>query len=235
MQRRPLSSARLFYALLLGMILAPLQDPSAWSGVVFRVLMVGILLQALITVAASSRQFKLALFLGLFAVAANVYITTTGDTSPLPLALLSLIMFTFLVASIHIHKVMISSKVNAETIYSALVAYLVVAIGFTGSYLLISFLSPTAFIGQLHGHRLFPTASPGDMIYFSIVTLSTAGYGDIMPVEPISRMVATMEMLFGTLYPTVILARLVGLHSQATPDFPISEQGADGLAANGPV
>lgn len=215
MQRRPLSSARLFYALLLGLIFAPLQDPSTWSGLLFRLFMVGILLEALISISASSRQLKIALFLSLSCVLVNVYVTFTGDTYPLPGALLSLSLFTFQVAAIHIHKVMVSSRVNAETIYSALVAYLVVAIGFTAAYLLIALLSPTAFIGQLHKHRLFPHASPGDLIYFSIVTMTTAGYGDIMPVEPISRMVATLEMLFGTLYPTVILARLVGLHSSS--------------------
>lgn len=217
MPRRQLSSARLFYSLLLGLILAPLQDPSSWSGVLFRVFIVMILLLALITVAASRRQLKIAILLAIVCVVVNAYVTTTGDIRPLPLALLSLVIFTFQVAGIHISKVMTSLKVNAETIYSALVAYLVVAIGFTSAYLLIALTSPTAFVGQLHSHRLFPHASPGDMIYFSIVTLTTAGYGDIMPVEPISRMVATMEMLFGTLYPTVILARLVGLHSSSLP------------------
>jgi len=215
MQRRSLSSARLFYALLLGMICAPLQDPAGWSGMLFRLFMAGIMLQALIAVAASSRQLKIALILAAVCVTISFYLFFTGDIRVLPLALLSVTFFTFQVAGVHINQVMMSNKVNAETIYSALVAYLVVAIGFTAAYLLIAFLSPTAFIGQLHAHKLFPHASPGDMVYFSIVTMSTAGYGDIMPVEPISRMVATMEMLFGTLYPTVILARLVGMHSSS--------------------
>lgn len=105
-----------------------------------------------------------------------------------------------------------SRRVTGETIYSAMTAYLVVALGFTASYLLVALQFPHAFVGQLHAHRFFPNASPGDMIYFSIATLTTAGYGDIAPVDPIGRMVASVEMLFGTLYPTVILARLVGLH-----------------------
>ena len=91
-------------------------------------------------------------------------------------------------------------------------AYLVVALGFTASYLLVALQFPHAFVGPLHAHRFFPNASPGDMIYFSIATLTTAGSGDISPVEPVGRMVVSVEMLFGTLYPTVILARLVGLH-----------------------
>ncbi len=215
MQRRPPSSARLFYALLLGLICTPLQDPAGWSGMLFRLFMAGILLEALVAVAASSRQLKIALVLAAFCTSISLYVFFTGDFRLLPLALLSVTFFTFQVAGTHISQVMMSSKVNAETIYSALVAYLVVALGFTAAYLLIALLSPTAFVGQLHSHRLFPHASPGDMVYFSIVTMSTAGYGDIKPVEPISRMVTTMEMLFGTLYPTVILAQLVGLHSSS--------------------
>jgi hypothetical protein len=210
-----LSSARLFYALLVGMVCAPLQDPSGWSGVLFRGFMVFLLLAALTSVAASRRQMRLASGLGLLSVTLNLYVTLSGNTQPVPLALGGLISFAFLVAGVHIHKVMYSRRVNADTIYSALNAYLVVAIGFSAAYLLVSFLDADAFSGQLHTHRLFPNASPSDMFYFSIVTMTTAGYGDIMPVEPISRMVAGLEMLFGTLYPTVILARLVGLHSSS--------------------
>ena len=212
MPRYHVSSARLFYALLLGLVLAALQDPAGWSGVAFRFYMIGLLMEALVSVSSGRRHVRIAAALALVCLVSNVYVTATADTRPLPVALFCLLLFSFQVAGVHIQKVMFSRRVTGETIYSAVTAYLVVALGFTASYLLVALQFPHAFVGQLHSHRFFPDASPGDMIYFSIANLTTAGFGDISPVDPIGRMVASVEMLFGTLYPTVILARLVGLH-----------------------
>lgn len=50
-----------------------------------------------------------------------------------------------------------------------------------------------------------------EMIYYSFVTLTTLGYGDIVPVSPSARSLATLEALTGQLYLTVLVARLVGL------------------------
>ncbi len=50
------------------------------------------------------------------------------------------------------------------------------------------------------------------MVYYSFVTLTTLGYGDIVPVNPSVRALATLEAITGQLYLTVLVARLVGLH-----------------------
>jgi hypothetical protein len=47
--------------------------------------------------------------------------------------------------------------------------------------------------------------------YFSFTTLTTLGYGDILPVSPVARSLATSEALFGQLYPAVMIARLISL------------------------
>ena len=55
-------------------------------------------------------------------------------------------------------------------------------------------------------------------IYYSFVTLSTLGYGDIVPKVSAARMLAAVEAITGQLYLAVLVARLVGLHiSQSTP------------------
>jgi hypothetical protein len=54
-------------------------------------------------------------------------------------------------------------------------------------------------------------ARVGLLRYFSFVTLTTLGYGDILPVSPIARSLATSEALFGQLYPAVMIARLISL------------------------
>jgi hypothetical protein len=53
------------------------------------------------------------------------------------------------------------------------------------------------------------------LLYFSIVSITTMGYGDILPVSELARSVAGLEGVFGTLYLAVMIARLVGLHGQS--------------------
>jgi hypothetical protein len=50
------------------------------------------------------------------------------------------------------------------------------------------------------------------VLYFSFATLTTLGYGDIVPTSPISRMLASIEAITGQLYLAVLVARLVGMH-----------------------
>jgi hypothetical protein len=51
-----------------------------------------------------------------------------------------------------------------------------------------------------------------EAVYFSFVTLSTLGYGDIIPASNISRMLAVLEATTGMFYVTVLIARLVSMH-----------------------
>jgi hypothetical protein len=51
----------------------------------------------------------------------------------------------------------------------------------------------------------------GNLIYFSFVTLTTIGYGDVVPLHPYARGLANVEAIIGQLYPATLLARLVTL------------------------
>ena len=52
----------------------------------------------------------------------------------------------------------------------------------------------------------------GVEFYYSLVTMTTLGYGDIVPVTPAARSLTTLEAVVGQLYLAVLVARLVGLH-----------------------
>ena len=54
----------------------------------------------------------------------------------------------------------------------------------------------------------------GRLLYFSLVTLTTTAYGDIVPVHPVARSLATLESVIGQLFPATLLARLVALELQ---------------------
>ena len=52
------------------------------------------------------------------------------------------------------------------------------------------------------------------LVYFSFVTLTTTGYGDFTPVNPVARALSNLESLVGQLYPVVLIARLVAMELQ---------------------
>ena len=103
-------------------------------------------------------------------------------------------------------------EVTAHRVRGAIVLYLNVALMFTGAYRLIAELAPDAF--TLPKTDTDATA-PGTMLYFSLTTLTSTGYGDILPVHPFARSLANLEAIVGQLFPATLLARIVTLHIEA--------------------
>jgi hypothetical protein len=103
--------------------------------------------------------------------------------------------------------------VTTNMIFGAVVAYLLAAVGFAYLYEVLELFQPGAFSGVPDGAS--PQALGDALLYFSLVTLTTVGYGDILPVSGLARPLAVLEGVFGTLYLAVMIARLVGLHVAA--------------------
>jgi hypothetical protein len=97
-------------------------------------------------------------------------------------------------------------------------------IGGIAGYLLIGFAWPLAYQlleekvpGAIHFEPGLPAAltqQAGHWIYFSFVTLTTVGYGDVQPVHPVARTLAVSEALVGQLYIAILIATLVGMALQ---------------------
>jgi len=101
-----------------------------------------------------------------------------------------------------------AGRVSYHRIVGAVFLYLLIAVTFAGLFALTGLLIPKAFSG------LQVVDSPqlgSNMIYFSFVTLTSTGYGDIFPVHPIARSLCNVETIVGQLYPATLLARLVTL------------------------
>jgi hypothetical protein len=81
----------------------------------------------------------------------------------------------------------------------------------TVAYWLVDQLTPGAF--AFNGNAERQSIRGFNAFYFSFVTLSTVGYGDITPVSKVARMLAAMEAITGLLYVAVLIARLVALYS----------------------
>jgi hypothetical protein len=100
-------------------------------------------------------------------------------------------------------------KVNLHRIVGAILLYLDIGLIFVALFCFIALLEPSAFTGlQPLSDNL---AVAGNLIYFSFVTLTSVGYGDIVPLHPFARGLANIEAIIGQLYPATLLARLVTL------------------------
>ena len=103
-----------------------------------------------------------------------------------------------------------SGKVTVDTIMGAIAVYLLFGLTWSILYGLLDQLLPNAF--NLPAIADMSSVARQQMLtYFSFVTLTTVGYGDITPTHEVTRMFAIMEALCGQLYPATLLARLVSL------------------------
>ena len=101
-------------------------------------------------------------------------------------------------------------SVTGHRVRGAIAAYLLLALCFSLAYDLIEYVHPGSFTLPLGGAQGIQTRS-ALFLYFSVVTLTTVGFGDITAVHPVARSLVMVEALVGTLYPAILLARLVTL------------------------
>jgi hypothetical protein len=104
-----------------------------------------------------------------------------------------------------------SPRITLDVILAAVSAYLLIAFSFATLYGLVFQLDPRSFrlpewieLGSVE-------AVPTEMIYFSLVTLATLGYGDILPSSPFAQMLAVLEAVIGQFFMAVLVAWLVGM------------------------
>lgn len=109
-----------------------------------------------------------------------------------------------------------SPHVNSEVLCAGISGYLLLGFLWTLAYTLAAQLSPGAFAFTT-GPEASHTMKGFTALYFSFVTLSTVGYGDIVAVSNSARMLAMTEAVVGIFYTTVLLARLVSVYSSTPP------------------
>ena len=105
-------------------------------------------------------------------------------------------------------------RVNADLIYAAIIGYLFIGVIWASAYSLLAHTYPASFSVDLAD----ATDSRLVFTYFSLVTLTTLGYGDITPLTDRAYAFTILEAVIGQIYLTVLIARLVGLHIAHSTD-----------------
>jgi Ion channel len=100
-------------------------------------------------------------------------------------------------------------RVTLHRIIGAVLLYLVIGFTFVAMYCFVALMEPDAFAGMKPLADTLAVAS--NFGYFSFATLTSVGYGDIVPVHPFARGLSNIEAIIGQLYPATLLARLVTL------------------------
>ena len=108
-------------------------------------------------------------------------------------------------------NVFASGRAVGDRVFGAVVLYLLLGLLWAVAYHVVARLVPGAFLGHPAD-----AVDLSDWVYFSFVTLTTVGYGDITPFAQGARSLAILEALTGQLYPAVIIARLVSLQASKT-------------------
>lgn len=121
--------------------------------------------------------------------------------------LLLMLSFFILTLKLAAQQVLFSGKVTHNSIIGSICIFLLLGLIWVMLYLLLAELMPNAFAGLNEGswQDNFP-----DFIYFSFVTLTTLGFGDLLPVSPIARFLVYMEAIVGVFYMAIVVSSLVG-------------------------
>jgi hypothetical protein len=130
------------------------------------------------------------------------------------------LIYLGILLAVVIAQVFRGGPVTAHRIRGAIVIYLLLGLMWAFAYQVAALTIPQAFRlpeGLIAGD---PDGLRRELTYFSVVTLTTTGYGDITAVNPVARTLVMLEALVGQLYPAIVLAWLVSLgvmHQKGKP------------------
>ena len=213
----------LLLVLLVGLylLIAFEEHKNLWGRFTISVVLGLVLLLAFHTSHVRARAFRVGVVLVVIADLANLIQAATGreggDGS-------TFIMFVLvLLAPIAIvHRILRHETVGLETILGSICVYVLIAIAFAGIYGAVNEAEPTGFFAQ----KIEPNNV--DFLYFSFVTITTVGYGDLTAGTSTGRVLVTFEAVIGQIFLVTLVARLVSLYGNK------QRQPRDGPELGGP-
>ena len=127
--------------------------------------------------------------------------------------ILSLVPIFALLATGMLAFVFRERRLTTDGIFATVAAYLLIALLFAQVYLFMLTWNPESFVLPVSATERAPHLLQNDMTYFSLVTLATVGYGDILPRSETARMMAMIEAVVGQFYVAVVVAVFVGMYA----------------------
>ena len=206
----------LFVSLLLLFFFYPFFDGLGFAPWVLGFLFFTILISSVSSVSSSRRSVTAAQLLAILSFSGYISVQFTGSLPLRVLTTVSFSLFFALIIVVVLRHILSIKEVTTDIILGAMCAYLLLGMVWAMVFSLIEILVPGSF---LHGGQALAEGFQGSrlqvissFIYYSFVTLTTLGYGDITPRSSPAAALSSLEAVTGQLYVAILIARLVGLH-----------------------
>jgi hypothetical protein len=207
----------LLVAMFLQILLSPFGYPDSILPLVMRECIV---LAAVFMAADTRRHLVIGLSLGIPSFI--MLLVSNGTDTPVTdlIAYLMVLALYLFIIRLMLNKIFYAKVVTVKIIVLGLCTYLLLGQIWMLFYAPLAAYDPGAFSQ--------PIVTEGSdagltLTYFSYVTLTTLGYGDISPVSPWARALAMLEALTGTLFLAVLISRLVGTYRSSSDRERLSE------------
>lgn len=212
-----------FFAQVLLLVLSPFLEKPGLPVLTLHLLAAAAFLTAVYALSEKRAEWTAALMLGVPASILNALAAFRPDYPITIMTVLATILFLAYTLVTLLRAVLRSQNVTLDTIYGAVSVYLLMAFVWGAAYVLLETIHPGALaINSMRNpdHQI----DWSDCMFYSFVTLTTVGYGDMIPVLPQARLLSILEAVSGTMYVGILIARLVSLYSRprqslrASPD-----------------
>jgi len=190
---------------LLTYVLTSLLGERGWDSVVISVSTTATSIVSLTSARAKPRTVRAALWLSALAVLLAAVSAASDTLLYLNLsAVLQVLLLAGAMAAV-LRRVVRNAGADSRTILGAISVYTVFGLLFTFLYGFVARVQDSPFF---EGH---PSASGSDFIFFSYTTLTTTGFGDLVPADQPGRMLSGLEMMIGQIFLVTLVAGLVSL------------------------
>ncbi|MEN8728315.1 MAG: ion channel [Desulfuromonadales bacterium] len=195
------------------LVLQPFVDTRVGK-VVIEVLFIAALVAGLRAVESRTHLFRFDVLLLIVSVICGTAGKLLDNESLFTIGLIGESLFLFLVGIKILIDLFRARKVTGDSLAGAVCVYLLIGLIWAYLYLIIEVFFPGSFSFTQGDARLAMWVSNEfyPFYYFSLVTVTTVGYGDLLPVSTPARTLATMEGILGQVYLTILVARLVGMY-----------------------
>ncbi|MBN8592956.1 MAG: two pore domain potassium channel family protein [Anaerolineae bacterium] len=193
------------------------ENAPSWVLIGFQFLYLLQIVAGILVVRDSPRSLAYLIGLGiLWAVAAVAYALNQTSLLAQLGAYAAIALYQAMVIGVLLRFIFTTRRIDLDVIYAACAIYLLVGAVFVGIFGSLDVLTLQATGAHAFRDSLLPPDAVlpwQHLVYYSYITLTTVGYGDVLPVTLWARAFATLEATIGVLYLTVIVARLVGLYA----------------------
>lgn len=201
-------TAMLLAAMVLHNLVYPLSAAGGIWPFVFYVFYAGMFVVATWLLTQEQRWRGAALVTGLAVFASGMFNSYTPSAAAVLAVYITSIAYHAVMIFVLARYTFTSRKVLTEVLLAATSLYLILGSIFAAIYGVILWLDPAAFVASSGAEVQWQ-----QLLYYSYVTLTTLGYGDIIPIGHYAQAFAAFQAIIGTLYTVLLLSRLVGMHA----------------------